>query len=230
GGTLWESRTPPNNTLQDRGGPHHLVRAFSHFPPWFLTCGAAGPAGSIATMDHVIRAVRAEEWEKVKELRLLALRDPAAPIAFLDTYERSLKEPDSFWMQRAAGRPGAARQFIAEAPDGSWSGTVTLLVEEAGSIDFMETVIQQRQGHVVGVFVRADQRGAGLLGRLMAAALDWAWSLDGPPLERVRLYVHERNPRAQAAYRKAGFAPTGLLVPFATDPSAKEVEMAVSRP
>ncbi|MBP0461344.1 GNAT family N-acetyltransferase [Streptomyces montanisoli] len=181
-------------------------------------------------MDHVIRAVRAEEWEKVKELRLLALQDPAAPIAFLETYERSVKEPDSFWMQRAAGRPGEVRQFVAEAPDGSWSGSVAVLVEEAGSIDFMETVVQQRQGHVVGVFVRAEQRGSGLLGRLMAAALDWAWSLDGPRLERVRLYVHEQNPRAQAAYRKAGFVPTGVLVPFATDPSAREMEMAVSRP
>ncbi|GAA3728693.1 hypothetical protein GCM10023082_28160 [Streptomyces tremellae] len=48
-------------------------------------------------MNHEIRAVRPEEWEKARELRLLGLQDPAAPIAFLETYEQSLARPDSFW-------------------------------------------------------------------------------------------------------------------------------------
>ncbi|MCA1224289.1 GNAT family N-acetyltransferase [Streptomyces sp. 8L] len=181
-------------------------------------------------MDHVIRPVRPDEWRQAKELRLLGLQDPAAPVAFLETYEQCLAQPDSFWRQRVAERAGLVRQFIAEAPGESWAGSVTVLVEEAGSLDFMDTVIQQRQGHVVGVFVRPEHRGTGLLGELMTAGLDWAWSLDGPPLERVRLCVHEENPRARAAYRKLGFTPTGLVLPFAMDDSAKELEMAVARP
>lgn len=180
--------------------------------------------------DHVIRAVRPEEWRQAKELRLLGLQDPAAPVAFLETYEQSLTQPDSFWQARTADRPGQVRQFIAEAPDGSWSGSVTVLVEEAGSLDFTNTVVQQRQGHVVAVFVRPERRRTGLVGELMAAGLDWAWSLGTPRLERVRLFVHEDNARARAAYGRLGFAATGLLVPFATDPQAKELEMMVDRP
>lgn len=53
--------------------------------------------------DYVIRAVRGDEWEKVKELRLVALRDPAANVAFLETEEGALAQGDEFWQQRAAG-------------------------------------------------------------------------------------------------------------------------------
>ncbi|MET9483214.1 GNAT family N-acetyltransferase [Streptomyces sp. NPDC006638] len=183
-------------------------------------------------MNHVIRAVRADEWAEVRELRLVALQDPAASIAFLDTYEQASQRPDSFWQERAAGvvEGGGAQLFVAEAPDGSWSGTVGLLIEPAGLTDFFGTTIERPQGHLVGVFVRPGQRGGGLIDGLVEAALDWAWSLEEPRLERVRLHVHESNGRARAVYRRLGFEPTGVLVPFAPDPSAKEQEMAVVRP
>ncbi|MEV4974766.1 GNAT family N-acetyltransferase [Streptomyces scopuliridis] len=180
-------------------------------------------------MDHVIRAVRSDEWAKVKDIRLASLQDPAAPVAFLETYEGALAQPDAFWQERAA----RAGQFIAEAPDGTWSGTVTLLIEEAGDMDFLGATSERAQGHLVGVFVRPEQRGTGLLGALVDAALDWAWSLEEPWLARVRLHVHEGNPRAQAAYRKLGFVPTGTSLALDGYPSAapgRELELAVNRP
>ncbi|MFJ2652070.1 GNAT family N-acetyltransferase [Streptomyces sp. NPDC087420] len=182
-------------------------------------------------MNHVIRAVRADEWAQVKELRLVALQDPVASIAFLDTYEQASQRPDSFWEERAAGvvAGSGVQQFVAEAPDGSWSGSVGLLIEPAGMTDFFGTTIERPQGHLIGVFVRPGQRGGGLIDGLVNAALDWAWSLEEPRLERVRLHVHESNSRARAVYRRLGFEPTGVLVPFAPDPSAKELEMAVVR-
>jgi RimJ/RimL family protein N-acetyltransferase len=185
-------------------------------------------------MSHVIRAAQADEWAKVKELRLVALQDPAASVAFLETYEQAVARPDSFWQERAAGtspRFGLrSRQFVAEAPDGSWSGSVTLLLEGSGTTDFFGSAIAEPQGHLVGVFVRSQQRGSGLIGELIAGALDWGWSLEDPRLARVRLFVHEQNPRAQAAYRRIGFAPTGVVIPMQGDPSAKELELAVARP
>ncbi|MFE4373475.1 GNAT family N-acetyltransferase [Streptomyces sp. NPDC056835] len=187
-------------------------------------------------MNHVIRAVQPDEWAKAKDIRLASLQDPAAPVAFLETYEGALKQPDSFWQERAAGsspRHGArAGQFIAEAPDGTWSGTVTLLIEEAGDMDFLGATSEQAQGHLVGVFVRPEQRGTGLLGALVDAALDWAWSLEEPRLARVRLHVHEGNPRAQAAYRKLGFVPTGVSLPLDDNPSVapgRDLEMVIDR-
>ncbi|MET7654213.1 GNAT family N-acetyltransferase [Streptomyces sp. NPDC005486] len=179
---------------------------------------------------YVVRVVRAEEWASVRALRLLALEDPAAPLAFLETYETAAERPDSFWQERAAGAAegaGGARQYIAEAEDGQWAGTVTVLVEEAGSVDWAGFPVERRQGHVVGVFVRKEWRGSGMTQALLDAAVSWAWR-EG--LERVRLIVHERNLRAQGAYRKAGFVPTGRTVPLAKGAEENEYEFVLERP
>lgn len=185
-------------------------------------------------MDYVIRPVRADEWQLVKELRLAAVQDPAAPVAFLETYEQAVERSDDFWRERTVGGSeagdGGARQFIAEAPDGSWAGTVTVLIERPdGEVRFGEAAAVH-QAHVVGVFVRPEARGRGLAEELFRAGTDWAWSLGEPLIERVRLYVHEDNPRAAALYRRIGFVPTGESVAMPGDPTAREVEYAVARP
>ncbi|MEV8534728.1 GNAT family N-acetyltransferase [Streptomyces sp. NPDC051211] len=182
--------------------------------------------------QHLIRPVRAEEWQKIKELRIAALRDPVAHLAFLERLEDAEGRSDEFWQKRAAGAAGGrrARQFVAEAADGSWDGSVVVLVEEPGAADFFEGVIDRHQGHLVGVFVRAEQRGTGLIDELFRAAVEWAWSLEEPALERVRLYVHEDNTRAAAFYRRFGFVPSGRVVSLESDPDAKELEYVLERP
>ncbi|MFD9435541.1 GNAT family N-acetyltransferase [Streptomyces sp. NPDC060002] len=178
---------------------------------------------------YMVRAVRAEEWASVKALRLLALRDPAAPIAFLETYEVAAARPDAFWQERAAGAAeGSAgvRQFVAEAEDGQWAGTVTMLVEEAGTVDWAGCPVERRQGHVVGVYVRDEWRGGGMTRALLDTAVDWAWGLG---LERVRLIVHEKNLRAQGAYRKAGFLPSRRTVPSGQGTGEAEFEFVLDR-
>lgn len=177
-----------------------------------------------------VRPIRADEWAKVKELRLLALKDPAAPIAFLDTYEQAAAEPDSFWQQRAMRAAGGTRtrQFVAEAEDGTWSGTVTVLIEDAGNDDVFGGAVQQRQAHVAAVFVRPEHRGSGVIDALFATAVAWAWAV--PDVARVRLYVHEDNARAERFYRRFGFVPSGATVPMKGDPSKVEREMVLARP
>ncbi|MDF6043358.1 GNAT family N-acetyltransferase [Streptomyces sp. JH14] len=185
-------------------------------------------------MDYVIRPVRAEEWPLAKEIRLAALQDPVAPVAFLETYEQGVSQPDSFWQARAAGAAedgdGEKRQFVAEAPDGSWAGTITVLVERPdGDLRFGEPA-EVDQAHVVGVFVRPEARGTGLAEQLFGAGVDWAWSLGEPRIQRVRLYVHESNPRAAAFYRRFGFAPTGETLAVPDDPTSLELEYEIVRP
>ncbi|MFD5631427.1 GNAT family N-acetyltransferase [Streptomyces sp. NPDC127072] len=180
-------------------------------------------------MNHVIRSIRSDEWAEVRELRLAALRDPVAHIAFLETYEEAAARPEGFWRERAAGAAqGAAerRQFVAVGEDGVWGGSVTVLVEEAGSRDFFGGVVERRQGHLVGVYVRPEHRGsgAGVTGALFDAALEWAWESG---LGRLRLFVHEKNSRAEAFYRKAGFVPTGVSV--TGDTGERELEYVISR-
>ncbi|MEW2397930.1 GNAT family N-acetyltransferase [Streptomyces sp. NPDC046862] len=179
----------------------------------------------------VVRAIRADEWPRVKKLRLESLRDPVADMAFLESYEAAAARPDSFWQERAAGAAEGTRerqQFIAETDGGEWVGTVAVLVEEAGSLDFYGAVVERGQAHVVGVFVRPEYRGdkAGVTGALFDAALEWAW---GTGAERARLFVHERNPRAEAFYRKAGFVASGVTVPGPAAVGGRDLEYVVER-
>ncbi|GGY74942.1 N-acetyltransferase [Streptomyces olivaceoviridis] len=185
---------------------------------------------SFVRNEYVVRAIRPDDWERVKELRLDSLRDPVAHLAFLETYENAVAKPDSFWQDRAvtSGEGSTtARQFIAETADGSWAGSVTVLLEEAGSKDWAGFAVERRQGHVVGVFVRPEHRGNGLIESLFQAGVSWAWERAA---ERVRLFVHEDNARAQGAYRKMGFAPSGLVVSFSKDEAEQELEFVLERP
>ncbi|MFD8121717.1 GNAT family N-acetyltransferase [Streptomyces albidoflavus] len=177
-----------------------------------------------------VRSVRADEWREAKELRLSALRDPAAPIAFLETYERAVAEPDSFWRERTEGAAGGTRvrQFVAEGPDGTWSGTVTVLVEEAGADDAFGGTVQRRQTHLVAVYVRPEYRGGGVIDALIEAAVAWSWSV--ADVARARLYVHEENARAERVYRRCGFRPSGETVPMQGDAAKVEREMILDRP
>ncbi|AZM57322.1 GNAT family N-acetyltransferase [Streptomyces sp. WAC 01529] len=181
-------------------------------------------------LRNVVRPIRPTEWREAKELRLLALKDPAAPIAFLQTYEQAVAEPDSFWQERAEGAASGTRvrQFVAEDRDGGWSGTVTVLIEEAGCADVFGGAVQQRQAHIVAVFVRPEYRGSGVIDALFEAAVGWAWSV--AEVARVRLYVHEDNVRAESFYRRYGFVPSGETIPMKGDPSKAEREMVLDRP
>jgi GNAT superfamily N-acetyltransferase len=182
-------------------------------------------------MKHVIRSIRPDEWPAVKELRLAALRDPVAHLAFLETYEDAVGRPDSFWQERAAGAAESVlerQQIVVEAPDGRWVGSVVVLVEEAGEKGALGGVNEERQAHLVAVYVRPEARGQGLTEWLFAYALDWAWEVAG--VERVRLFVHSRNARAEGFYRKMGFVPTGETLPVEGDPTARELEFVLKRP
>ncbi|MES4886400.1 GNAT family N-acetyltransferase [Streptomyces sp. NPDC096012] len=182
-----------------------------------------------ASDDYVVRAIRPDDWTAVRRLRLDALRDPVAHLAFLETYDDAVAKPDTFWQQRAIGSgesSESARQIIAEAPDGTWAGTVTVLIEEAGTKDWAGHPVERRQGHVVGVFVRPEHRGNGLIKALFDAGVSWAWKQGA---ERVRLFVHADNARAQGAYRKLGFEPSGLVVSFTKNVAEREREFVLER-
>jgi GNAT superfamily N-acetyltransferase len=156
-----------------------------------------------------VRRVRAEEWERVRELRLEAVRDPAASIAFLYTYEQESAHPDSFWQERTdrASDGDAAAQFIAESGD-QWIGSLSVLRTDASS------------GNITGVYVRAEHRGRGVIDALFEAAADWARSLGD---DRLTLDVHTDNERAQGAYRRLGFEASGHRF---TGPIGPELQMA----
>ncbi|PYC87397.1 GNAT family N-acetyltransferase [Streptomyces tateyamensis] len=181
-------------------------------------------------MNTRIRPVTAEDWPEVKELRLAALQDPLAAIAFLDTYEQAAARPDEFWQQRAAGTGGGliSRQFVAEQSDGRWVGSVSVLIEQAGGADVFGGPVAQDQAHLVGVFVRPECRGTGVARELFEAATAFARGYGEPPISRVRLFVHQDNHRAEAFYRKLGFARTGHTVQVPSDTAKVENELVLA--
>jgi RimJ/RimL family protein N-acetyltransferase len=185
-------------------------------------------------MDYSIRTIRADEWEKTREIRLAALQDPIAHLAFLDTYEAAVERPDAFWQERAEGASesgdGNVRQFVAEGPDGSWAGTISLLVERPSDEVRFGEAAKVDQTHIVGVYVRPEARGTGVIDALFRAGVEWSWSVPEPAVARVRLYVHESNARAAAFYRRFGFVATGDTVVVPGSDSALELEYELVRP
>ncbi|MFJ3586149.1 GNAT family N-acetyltransferase [Streptomyces sp. NPDC090127] len=184
-------------------------------------------------MSFLIRTIRAEEWEQCREIRLASLQDPVAEIAFLDTYEAAVVQPESFWRERAEGaseRGTRVRQFVAETVDGRWVGTITLLVERPSDEMRFGDPATTDQTHIVGVYVRPEARGTGVIDALFRAGVDWSWSLPEPVIRRVRLYVHEDNARAAAFYRRFGFVASGVVVAMPGEAVGREVEYEVLRP
>ncbi|WP_045867267.1 GNAT family N-acetyltransferase [Streptomyces sp. WMMB 714] len=159
-------------------------------------------------MAYTIRAVRTADWERLRELRLSALADPIASVAFNETYENAAAQSDEFWKRRAeqGSRGLLAETFIGEAgaDGGRWAGSVTVLDEGDSA-------------HIVGVYLRPEHRGTGLAVLLFAAAEEWA--LERPFVTRMVLHVHENNPRAEAFYHRVGYRRTGA---FVKDPKASE--------
>ncbi len=150
-----------------------------------------------------VRRVTPGDWQRIRELRLEALRDPMAHVAFLETVEQAQARPDEEWRTRTAAHAdgGGSAQFVAEAED-SLIGSVTVIVRPAGAPDYFDRVSDVDLPTVVGVYVSPGGRGAGVIDALLAAAADWA-TRSG--YRELTLDVHESNASAIRAYERAGF-------------------------
>jgi ribosomal protein S18 acetylase RimI-like enzyme len=162
-----------------------------------------------------IRPVRSEEWEKVRDLRLEALKD--TPIAFGERYEDAVRLSADEWRARTARsvQGQSTTKWVAEAADGRWVGTMT------GYRD------GTRDGWVLAVYVAPDFRGraAGVADRLLDAVLDWG--RNEARVARLVLEVREDNEAARRFYTRRGFAETGNVQPYPLDPAFKEIEMSL---
>ena len=168
-----------------------------------------------------VRRVRPEEWDLVRTLRLEATADPDAAIAFLEDHDEVATRPDSYWRERTqtAAESDTVAQLVAEIDDAA-VGSLSVLIRATGQKDHLGRYVDDRRAFVVGVWVRPDRRGTGAVDLLLAAAAEWA-AAQG--LDRLTLDVHRDNHRAQGAYRRAGFAPTGETL---TGPIGPEIVMA----
>lgn len=153
--------------------------------------------------DVMVRRVRADDWQRIRALRLQALKDPMAPVAFLESVEQAAARPDEEWRTRAAsmaeGTGGA--QFLADRGE-ELIGSLAVIVRPAGFPDYFDRVPDMDLPTVVGVYVAPSGRGAGVIDALLAAAVGWARSRGD---RELTLDVHETNLPAIGSYRRAGF-------------------------
>lgn len=183
-------------------------------------------------MRYEIRPVAPAEWQRIRALRLAALQDPISSMAFARTFAEESALSDEVWQQRSYG--SGAQQFVAidrdtaekaaekagQKPyekdgdkDGAWVGMLTVVVERP---DYFS---------INAVYLIPEARGTGLAERLFAAAIAWAWDRT----DRVYLWVHEDNGRAEAFYQRFGFIRTGETMKYPLNPSETEHEMVLVR-
>lgn len=144
----------------------------------------------------VIRRLRADEWQELRELRLRALAD--APQAFAFTLGEAERQSDAEW--RDAAHRGAAgdRQSTFVADEGG--RFVGMAIGRFPDPDDPELV------NLIAMWVDPMARRKGLGTRLVNAVLRWAAERGA---RTVRLGVNESDERAVAFYRALGFKATG---------------------
>lgn len=155
-----------------------------------------------------VRAVRADEWPALRDLRLRALAEDAT--AFGDTLAKASARTDDEW-----------RRY---ADDGA--SAVTFVAVDAGRFVGMSRGRVLDGGPDAGLFgmwvaPEARQRGAGR--RLVFAVLDWARAKGAA---RVVLEVAEKRAAARGLYAACGFVETGATRPNESWPGVVELEMA----
>jgi len=102
-----------------------------------------------------VRRIRAEDWPRLRALRLEALRD--TPIAYLEAYDAAAELGDDEWRFRAdrGTWDGRSATFVAEGRDGTWVGMAGAFVADE----------DRSHATVVAVYVSAAQRGRAGRGR-----------------------------------------------------------------
>lgn len=164
-----------------------------------------------------VRRVREDEWSRLRELRLEALADPVAHLAFVETLDEALARPDDFWRERTRSAASGTDvvQVVAVDEHDRLAGTVTGLVTRPGQPDYRGRRSPQLRAAVVAVYVRPSHRGRGVLEQLLGAVEAW---LADQGVSRVHLHVHEQNERARRAYLRAGYTAVPGLVELAGAP------------
>jgi ribosomal protein S18 acetylase RimI-like enzyme len=140
-----------------------------------------------------VRAVRPEEWQRFRDVRLLALAD--SPDAFGSTLEQERDHAREEWIEWISGWSDTTtnRAFVA-VEDDTWLGIAV------GSRTAHERIV-----HVYSMWVDPSARRKGIGRLLLDELVDWARSIGASGLE---LGVTAANLGAVAFYERTGFVDT----------------------
>jgi GNAT superfamily N-acetyltransferase len=160
-----------------------------------------------------IRRLRAHDADRLRDLRLRALRD--SPEAFANTYDSVDAELPSYWQRFADASEAAQRSVNFVAVDGNdrWvaMGAAYLYEDDPETAGF------------AAMWVDPDARGQGVGRRLLDSLAEWARSRGAT---KAVIWHTEGNATAQNLYRNWGFAPTGTRRPRKSNPATHWIEMS----
>ncbi len=162
------------------------------------------------------RRIRPEEYQRLKQVRLNALRD--APKAFGSTFASESLLTEEVWRQRAlsgATQAYGATWVIDDTAAGPFGGMVRLAPPEPPG-----ALVE-----LASLWVAAHFRGTGLAGDLVALLLAEARALG---VSQVGLWVRCSNHRALRFYARLGFVSTGARAVDAWTPFRDELQMVFS--
>jgi RimJ/RimL family protein N-acetyltransferase len=158
----------------------------------------------------IIRPTTEDDWAALKAVRLAALLD--APTAFGVSYQAAAAQSEAQWRERAAaangGKPKSAfwlafADAVQDAVQGAPSGMIGGVADAKGHYN------------LIGMWVRADQRGSGAARDLVDAVKAHAVALGH---RRIVLDVAPDNLRAARFYLNQGFVFIDEWEPLASHP------------
>jgi GNAT superfamily N-acetyltransferase len=142
-------------------------------------------------MNPEIRRLRADEWTRLKQVRLAALAD--APYAFSKPLARARDLTDEDW-QRVA-REGAGGEVSCGVL--AWAGD-----RPVGLAFGLPDADDPHRAYLVSMWVAPDHRGGPVAEQLLLAVEDWA---RGRGARELQAGVTGCNERAAAFYAKRGY-------------------------
>ena len=147
---------------------------------------------------RVRRLVR-DDASAYRALRLRGLAEH--PDAFTSDAEEESAKPLAWTERRIAPKPDAPHDVVlgAFADGGALVGVVGLDVDPRRKV--------RHVGHVFGMYVPLEARGAGVGQALLAALIACARGVPG--LDRLKLTVTDGNAAARTLYERAGFVAWG---------------------
>ena len=154
----------------------------------------------------LVRAITADDWELMRDIRLSALAD--TPAAFGSTYAREVAFGEPQWRGRISDR---SVTFFAHVDP-----AVPAPVGLAG------VYVEDGVADLVSMWVSPSVRGQRVGEALVEAAARWAAARDFAVLF---LWVTESNTAARRLYERCGFTETGESQPLPSDPALPEIQM-----
>lgn len=160
-----------------------------------------------------VRRVEADEGPRLRAIRLRALAD--APDAFGSTLQEEQALPLEHWTRYALEGTTSETMGIFVAEEGThWYGMARGFVHK----DYSEIV------RLASMWVDPSRRRSGVGSSLVEAVIDWA---RGRRAQQVQLWVTETNLTARSLYIQKRFTDTAHTKPLPSNPSLREILMAL---